>query len=96
MPGREGTDRRIEFVRPDPTKFVLLVCRTGRGTGVVAGTENFKPGGTEWATDQDLRDAGYVPAHEVIAALRELALDMPGQERDRALGRALNRLGLRP
>jgi hypothetical protein len=63
----------ITFIRPDPSQFVLLVAKT-RGNGIVAGTENFKPGGTEWATDRDLRDAGYMPVEDgrkLLELLRE-------------------------
>ncbi len=55
----------ILFTRPDPTQFALLVVKTGRGTGTVVGTEHCKPGGTEWATDGDLWDAGYRPRDDV-------------------------------
>lgn len=67
--------KAITFTRPDPSEFVLLVAKT-RGNGIVVGTENFKPGGTEWATDRDMRDAGYMPAmdgRKLVALVREAA-----------------------
>lgn len=65
----------ITFRRPDPTEFVLLIARVGAGTGNVDpqaarrhGLQHFKPAGTEYATDKDLADAGYVRAAEGSAA----------------------------
>lgn len=68
----------ITFIRPDPSQFVLLVAKT-RGNGVVVGTENFKPGGCEWATDADLRDAGYVRLEDAVRAVARASRgDVPG------------------
>lgn len=50
----------ISFVRPDPTEHVLLVAKVGPRYGVIKNTENFKPTGTEFATEDDLREAGFV------------------------------------
>jgi len=55
----------ITFTRSAPAEFGLLTVKTGRGTRTVPGTDNLKPGDTEWATDEDLHDAGYVPVSEV-------------------------------
>jgi len=70
-------DEPVTFVRPDPTTFVLLIARTGPGTGNVSlpgaalrnGAQNFKPAGTDYATDRDLRDAGYVAAAPIREAI---------------------------
>jgi hypothetical protein len=62
----------ITFIRPDPSQFVLLVAKT-RGNGIVAGTDNFKPAGCEWATEQDMRDAGYVSLERAKRALCRFA-----------------------
>jgi hypothetical protein len=70
-----GAPKPITFVRPDPSQFVLLVAKT-RGNGIVIGTENFKPSGCEWATDRDMRDAGYMPVadgRKLVALVREAA-----------------------
>jgi len=67
--------KAITFIRPDPSEFVLLMAKT-RGNGIVVGTENFKPGGTEWATDRDMRDAGYMPTEDgwkLLALVKEAA-----------------------
>jgi hypothetical protein len=81
----------ITFTRPEPTKFVLLVAKTGHGTGTVVGTESFKPSSTEWATEQDLLDAGYVPwmrcarALDLLRALQvDLSASPPGAKQDGA------------
>jgi hypothetical protein len=68
--------KAITFVRPDPSQFVLLIAKT-RGNGIVTGTENFKPSGTEWATDQDMRDAGYVPLEDAKRAVHRLMIALP-------------------
>jgi hypothetical protein len=82
-----GATRPIMFTRPDPTRFALLVTKTGRGTGTVVGTENFKPSGCEWATEQDLRDAGYVPADDVrkIAELFVMAIESGATTREQVV-----------
>jgi hypothetical protein len=70
-----GTPKPITFVRPDPSQFVLLVAKT-RGNGIVVGTDNFRPAGCEWATDRDMRDAGYMPAADgwkLVALVKEAA-----------------------
>jgi len=60
----------ITFDRKLPTEHVLLIARVGLRTGeVVVGTAHLKPPGTEYATEGDLRDAGYVPE-----AWREIAV----------------------
>jgi hypothetical protein len=57
----------ITFQRPDPTEFVLLTARVGPGTTNVDpklahkfNVQAFKPAGTEYATERDLLDSGYV------------------------------------
>jgi len=95
----------ITFQRPDPTQFVLLVARVGPGTTNVDpklahkfGAAAFKPAGTDYATDKDMRDAGYVPIARVSemlgvldVAAKEILdhLDDPAPERDKRL-RALS------
>jgi hypothetical protein len=65
---------RITFVRPDPTEHALLVCKLGPQWGNLKGTESFKPGGTEWATEEDIADAGYVPKDWRTLTVRLLEL----------------------
>jgi hypothetical protein len=48
------------FERQDPQKYVLLYARVGAG-GVLLGTQHFKPSGTEYATEKEIMDLGYVP-----------------------------------
>lgn len=66
----------ILFTRPDPTQFALLVVKTGRGTGTVVGTEHCKPGGTEWASDDDLWDAGYTRRDVVSRMANNLEIEL--------------------
>lgn len=73
-----GPTGPITFQRPDPTEFVLLVARVGPGTGNVDpklahrfGAQAFKPAGTDYATEQDLLDSGYIPTAR-LAGLRKL------------------------
>lgn len=64
----------LAFVRPDPQTYVLLIARAGV-EGVLLGTKFAKPPGTEYATTEDLADAGYVRQEWrelAMAALREL------------------------
>ncbi len=69
----------ITFQRPDPTEFVLLVARVGPGTGNADpklahkfGAQSFKPTGTEYATEKDMRDAGYWSGHEIRRQLQPI------------------------
>jgi hypothetical protein len=65
-----SASKPITFDRKLPTEHVLLIARVGFRTGeVVVGTAHLKPPGTEYATEGDLRDAGYVPE-----AWREIAV----------------------
>jgi hypothetical protein len=63
----------ITFTRSAPSKFVLLVANS-QESGIVGGAED--PGGTELATDRDMRDAGYMPAMDgwkLLALVKEAA-----------------------
>lgn len=71
--GAPKPPKALVFVRPDPTQFVLLIGRTGPGTGTVLNTHNFKPTGTEWASEKDLNDAGYVSKDAARRAIRNMA-----------------------
>lgn len=68
-----GPQKPVTFTRPDPSEFALLVTKVGRGTSTLLGTEHFKPPACEWATDKDLRDAGYVPLAKARSAISRLA-----------------------
>ena len=65
-----GPQKPVTFTRPDPSEFALLVTKVGRGTSTLLGTEHFKPPACEWATDADLRDAGYVSLADAKKAVR--------------------------
>ena len=66
--------KRVTFIRPDPTEHALLVAKLGPHYGNIKQTEHLRPAGTEWATEQDLADAGYVPKAWRTLALRLLEL----------------------
>ena len=83
----------ITFVRPDPQPFVLLYAKV-RGNGIVLGTENFKPTGTEWAQPEDMRDAGYVLLKDARMAVLTLASKLRVKQTDEAVVAALQVLGL--
>jgi hypothetical protein len=59
---RADGSERVVFTRPDPTEHALLVCKIGAHHGTVKESEHLKPPGTAWASEQDLLDAGFVPA----------------------------------
>jgi hypothetical protein len=53
----------ITFQRSMPAEHVLLVAKVGLRSGeTVLGTEHLKPPGTEYASHEDLLEAGYVSA----------------------------------
>ncbi len=83
----------ITFIRPDPQPFVILTAKV-RGNGIVPGTENFKPTGTEWAQPQDMRDAGYVPLKDARMAVLTLASKLRVKQTDEAVIAALQVLGI--
>jgi len=75
----------VTFVRPDPTRFVVLIGRLGPGTGTVDpelavrhGVRALRPLNTEYATEEDLWDAGYVSFERVAIAVERL---LPGGAR---------------
>ncbi len=68
----------ITFARKDPQTYVILVTRAGP-EGVLLGTQHFKPLGCEFATEQDMYEAGYVRAEAAVAALAMLGDDDRGK-----------------
>lgn len=57
----KGPDgERVVFMRLDPTEHALLVCKLGAHHGNLKELSSFKPPGTEWATERDINDAGFV------------------------------------
>lgn len=54
------SENPLVFIRRDPQKYVLLYARVGPD-GAILGTENFKPRGTEYATEEEVLALGYVP-----------------------------------
>jgi hypothetical protein len=93
-----GPQKPVTFTRPDPSEFALLVTKVGRGTSTLLGTEHFKPPGCDWATDRDLRDAGYVSLADAKKAVRRVLMlvgpTSPGASE--AAREALGILGVEP
>lgn len=64
----------ITFTRSGPSKFVLLVAKS-QESGIVGGAED-TAWRSEWATDRDMRAAGYMPVadgRKLVALVREAA-----------------------
>jgi len=70
--------KAITFERQMPARWVLLVApvadarRPGSGS-TVPGTDSFKPAGSDWATEDDLNQAGYVSAASLEGAASGVA-----------------------